>query len=109
MKLTISEPILVHAPEMNEAISHWGVYAIPRMWREPSGELVVHFNDLFKSNFDTTPNRYLTARRIEHAKTMLETKCLTVTEVADLCGFSDVYYFSKVFKQICGVPPSKWK
>lgn len=67
------------------------------------------FNDLFKSNFDTTPNRYLTARRIEHAKTMLETKCLTVTEVADLCGFSDVYYFSKVFKQICGVPPSKWK
>ena len=38
MKLTISNPVLVHSPEMNEAISHWGVYAIPRMWREPSGE-----------------------------------------------------------------------
>ena len=67
------------------------------------------FNDLFKNNFDTTPNRYLTARRIEHAKLMLETKSLTVTEIAELCGFSDVYYFSKVFKQLCGISPSRWK
>ena len=67
------------------------------------------FDDLFKSNFDTTPNRYITVRRIEYAKSMLETKSLTVTEIAERCGFSDVYYFSKVFKQICGIPPSKWK
>ena len=67
------------------------------------------FCDLFKQSFDTTPNRYVTVRRIEYAKSMLETQSLTVSEVAELCGFSDVYYFSKVFKQICGVPPSKWK
>ena len=67
------------------------------------------FNDLFKGNFDTTPNKYLIRRRIESAKSMLETQSLTVTEVAEICGFSDVYYFSKVFKQICGVSPSKWK
>lgn len=35
MKLTIGDPVLVYAPEMNEASSHWGVYAIPRMWRAP--------------------------------------------------------------------------
>lgn len=40
---------------------------------------------------------------------MLETKSLTVIEVSELCGFSDVYYFSKVFKQVCGISPSKWK
>lgn len=67
------------------------------------------FNDLFKGNFGTTPNKYLIQRRIEQAKNMLETKSLTVSEIADLCGFSDVYYFSKVFKQTCGVPPSKWE
>ncbi|MBQ9131441.1 MAG: helix-turn-helix transcriptional regulator [Clostridia bacterium] len=67
------------------------------------------FNDLFKGLFGTTPNRYLVLRRIEHAKSLLETQGLTVTEVAELCGFSDVYYFSKVFKQICGIPPSEWK
>ena len=53
MKITISDPVLVYAPEMNEAISHWGVYAIPRMWREPSGELVVRFNgEEDSSDFD---------------------------------------------------------
>lgn len=67
------------------------------------------FNDLFKGNFGMTPNRYIVRRRIEHAKFLLELKNLTVSEVAELSGFSDVYYFSKVFKQICGVPPSKWK
>ena len=67
------------------------------------------FNDLFKGVFGITPNRYIVLRRIEQAKRMLETKSLTVTEVAELCGFSDVYYFSKVFKQICGIPPSKLK
>lgn len=67
------------------------------------------FNDLFKGNFGVTPNRYVLQCRVESAKSMLETKSLTVSEIAERCGFSDVYYFSKVFKQTCGVPPSKWK
>lgn len=73
-----------------------------------SGVSARRFNDLFKTHFDMTPNRYLTHRRVESAKRMLETQSLTVSEIAELCGFSDVYYFSKVFKQLCGVPPSKW-
>jgi len=68
-----------------------------------------HFNNLFKNHFDITPNRYLTARRIEQAKLLLEANNLTEAEIAELCGFSDIYYFSKVFKQVCGVPPSRWK
>ena len=67
------------------------------------------FNDLFKGCFDTTPNRYLVMRRIEQAKSMLEAQSLTVTEIAELCGFSDVYYFSKVFKQETGISPNRWK
>ena len=66
------------------------------------------FNDLFRSCFHITPNRYVTVRRVEHAKALLKTGILTVTEISELCGFSDVYYFSKVFKQNCGVPPSLW-
>lgn len=66
------------------------------------------FGEIFKGLYRTTPNRYLIQRRIETAKSMLETQSLTVSEIAALCGFSDVYYFSKVFKQLCGIPPSKW-
>lgn len=40
----LSERILVYAPEMNETAARWGVYAIPRMWREPTGKLVIRFN-----------------------------------------------------------------
>lgn len=65
MKIQISEPILVYAPEMTETISRWGVYAIPRMWREPTGELVVRFNGEEDSadieNMQRAPNLYFTS------------------------------------------------
>ena len=44
MKIEMSNPILVYAPEMNEQVAKWGVYAIPRMWRAKNGELVIRFN-----------------------------------------------------------------
>lgn len=62
MKIEIGDPILVYAPTMTEAVSKWGVYAIPRMWREPSGELVVRFNGEEDSadteNMQRVPNLY---------------------------------------------------
>ena len=75
---------------------------------ELSGLSSRRFNDLFKNCFGMTPNRYIISARIELAKSLLETEILTVTQISELCGFSDVYYFSKVFKQNCGVSPSKW-
>ena len=64
--------------------------------------------ELFKSSEGITLNRYLTIRRIERAKELLSVEGISVTEVAELSGFSDVYYFSKVFKAETGVPPSMW-
>lgn len=62
MPLRISDPIPVHIPTMTPAISHWGVYAIPRLWREPTGELVVRFNGEEDSsdidNMQRAPNLY---------------------------------------------------
>lgn len=67
------------------------------------------FTELFRMTYDLTPNRYCVFRRIEYAKTLLSTKAICVTDAAKLCGFSDVYYFSKVFKRIAGVSPSHWE
>jgi AraC-like DNA-binding protein len=67
------------------------------------------FTELFRMTYDLTPNRYCTYRKIEYAKTLLSTKAICVTDAAKLCGFSDVYYFSKVFKSIAGVCPSQWE
>lgn len=66
------------------------------------------FSKLFRNTFNTTPSRYIITRRVERAKQMLETNMFSVTNVAEKCGFSDVYYFSKVFKKETGVSPGKY-
>lgn len=66
------------------------------------------FGEIFRKNFDITPNHYITLRKIEHAKALLISGLFSVSEVSEQCGFSDVYYFSKVFKKYTGVIPSKW-
>ena len=30
-------------------------------------------------------------------------------EIAELCGFPDVFYFTRFFKKDTGVPPAKWR
>ena len=43
-QIKMSEPKLIYAAPVNEATKKWGVYCIPRMWRLPSGQLVIRFN-----------------------------------------------------------------
>jgi len=66
------------------------------------------FNELFKRSFDITPNNYLITRKIEYAKGLLLSGSISVSDISELCGFSDVYYFSKVFKAHAGVSPSQF-
>ena len=33
----------------------------------------------------------------------------TISEIAELCGFSDVYYFSRLFKKLTGYSPDGWR
>lgn len=68
-----------------------------------------HFDQLFKENFKITPNRYVTQRKVEMAKSLLTSVNLNLEEIASLCGFSDVYYFSKVFKGETGLTPSSYR
>lgn len=67
------------------------------------------FNDLFKSCFGLTPNKYLTSLKIEYAKKLISTNYLSISQISEMCGFSDVYYFCKVFKNETGTTPAKYK
>ena len=68
-----------------------------------------HFRTLFQNTYNTTPARYLTHLKIELSKNLLSVGVLSVTEISELCGFSDIYYFSKVFKKETGISPTKWQ
>ena len=67
------------------------------------------FNDLFKNHFGITPNRYIVKLKTEYAKQLLAVGELSVSEISELCGFADIYYFSKVFKSETGLSPSEYR
>ena len=73
-----------------------------------SGLSARRFGELFRMNFDITPNRYIVLRRVGFAGELLRSKSFSVSEVAEICGFCDVYYFSRVFKIETGVSPKDW-
>lgn len=62
---------------------------------------------LFIEKSKISPNAYINNFRIERAQKMLES-ALPIKKVAFSCGFSDQFYFSKVFKKITGKNPSQY-
>lgn len=73
-----------------------------------SGLSYSYFKTLFKMQYGCSPVKYVTMRRIEKAKELLITKRHSVTEISEMCGFDNVYYFSKVFKDYVGVSPQRY-
>jgi AraC family transcriptional regulator len=66
----------------------------------------VHFNRSFKAATGYAPHHYVTLRRVEHSRRMLQSKALAVTQIAYLCGFASPSHFSTTFSKIVGRPPS---
>jgi AraC family transcriptional regulator len=69
----------------------------------------VHFNRSFKAAMGCAPHHYVTLRRIEHSRHMLQSKSMPVTEIAYLCGFASPSHFSATFSKIVGSAPSEFR
>jgi len=61
----------------------------------------------FKSATGKTPTEFLTNIRIYHACYLIDTykNTLSLSEIAEKCGYTDYVYFSRRFKQITGLSP----
>ena len=68
---------------------------------------ISYFRRLFHNVYGYSPMQYITNLRIEHARDLLLSGEVNVTEAAHLSGFDDIYYFSRLFKAKTGVSPSK--
>lgn len=67
-----------------------------------------HLRTLFRNSCGESPIHYLNRMRIEHAKEMLTSNLFRLEEIASACGFRNVYYFSRVFKEYTGISPGKY-
>lgn len=52
---------------------------------------------------------YILQMRIERAKRLLASTETLVGDIAASCGFMDSNYFSRIFKQLCGITPSQYR
>lgn len=63
----------------------------------------------FKQELNENVSDYITACRINRAKALLASPHLKVTQIAEMAGFQDEKYFSKVFKKLTDQTPSEYR
>ena len=63
----------------------------------------------FKTTIGVTPIQYVRQVRIQKAVDLLLNTRLTITDVAMRCGFQEMSYFSKIFRQTHGVTPREFR
>jgi len=65
-----------------------------------------HFFRLFKAIFGISPHQYIIRKRLEFSMFLIKQGNYSITDVACRSGFSDIYSFSKSFKNHYGTTPS---
>lgn len=87
---------------LNEDIS---VYSIAEMlYLTPT-----YFSKLFKQSTGEGCNNYIIRKRIQKAKSLLETTSMKTGKIATLVGYRDTNYFSLAFKKQTGMSPTEFR
>lgn len=68
-----------------------------------------YLSGLFKKEMGMALTEYVNTARITQAQILLYTTDLPIKNIALQCGISDMYYFSRMFKRITGVPPKVYR
>ena len=68
-----------------------------------------NFRRNFTSVFGISPRGYINSVRVNNAKSFFSSGAYSVSEVAELCGFSDTNYFCRFFKKNTGMTPLEYK
>ena len=64
---------------------------------------------LFKKYLNLSPQEYLTRLRLTKATELLNHTDFSIDKIAAACGYQDSAIFSKAFKKMFGMPPSKYR
>jgi AraC family transcriptional regulator len=73
------------------------------------GSSTAHFTRMFRKSTGETPHQFVLRQRVERAKTMLRAPVVRVLDVAVACGFKTQQHFAQVFRDVCGVSPTRYR
>ncbi len=68
-----------------------------------------YVSHLFRKETGKTFTDFLTEKRISYACSLLEQNPGSIAEVAEKSGFSEYYYFSRVFRKVMHCTPSEYR
>ena len=66
-------------------------------------------SEMIKEHLGVNFSDYIASLRIQRAKELLRDESLSIQEIAEIVGYNDYFYFTKVFKKVEGISPSKYR
>ena len=70
---------------------------------------MARLSEMIKEHLNLNFSDYIAALRIQRAKELLRDESLSIQEIAEIVGYNDYFYFTKVFKKVEGISPSKYR
>ena len=67
-----------------------------------------YFRKTFEKMYGISPIKYLHNFRIKKAKAILQSDYVSISQIAESVGYSNIYHFSKMFKTYTGMNPSEY-
>lgn len=68
-----------------------------------------HLSKMIKESLSVNFSDYIASLRIQRAKELLRDDRLSIQEIAEIVGYNDYFYFTKDFKRVEGISPSKYR
>ncbi len=92
---------------LTEITEHWSNNEPVAHYAELCNMSEVNFRRLFKKYTGLSPIDYRNDLRLSHARRKLQSGEYNVSEVAELCGFSNLSFFIRLYKKKYGYTPKK--
>lgn len=63
----------------------------------------------FTSIYQSSPKKWITQKRLEHARLLLNNTDTRISLISDQCGFEDLSYFTRLFKRAYNITPTEFR